>query len=192
MQHRGERTRRWVHILRDSLVLLASIALAALLVSLGVVHALASFLGSWALGGAFIAGIFFSSIITTAPAAAVLIELSQNLPPVLVAAAAALGSALADAGLFVLVRGHFAEDARYLLSLSRHGHTAFLGHARLVHYTVTLIGALCIALPFLPDEAGVAILGLSKLSRPRFFLIAYGLNFAGILALGLAARGFQW
>ena len=178
--------------MRDSLVLIASIALAVFLVNSGVIHTLASFLGSWSFVGVLIAGGLFSSIVTTAPAAAVLGELSQSFSPLWVAAVGAFGSALADAALFSLMRGHIAADAKYLLSFSRRGNGFSLGHTRLMHYLLTVIGALCIALPILPDEAGVALLGLSKLSRPRFFLIAYALNFAGILAVGLVAVGTGW
>ncbi len=192
MRHlRGAMVHRWVHLFRDSLILVASIWLAVYLVRSGVIHEFSDTLGSWSYAGIFVAGAFFSSIVTTAPAAAVLGELSQTYPPLLVAAVGALGSALADAGLLSLLRGHMAEDAKYLLSLTRR-RLFKPGHTRFAHYALTLLGALCIALPFLPDEAGVVLMGLTKVSRGKFFFIAYALNFAGILAVGLTVRSLAW
>jgi hypothetical protein len=57
----------------------------------------------------------------------------------------------------------------------------------LTRYLLPLLGGLAIASP-LPDEIGVPLLGLARISTPRFLTIVYGLHFAGIYAIGLAAR----
>lgn len=169
----------------------------------GTVHTLIGYFGGWALPGAVLAGVLFSSVLTAAPAAAVLGELSQSFPLVMVAAGGALGSAFTDLILLTLVRGHIAADTSYLFSRSKRGFppsllrsfaraSATLGSMNLTRYAMPLMGALFIALPFLPDEAGVTLMGFSKLSRARVFFIAYVLNFAGIFAFGLAARGLGW
>jgi hypothetical protein len=44
------------------------------------------------------------------------------------------------------------------------------------------IGALIIASPF-PDEIGLALIGLSTLSRAQFLLLSYVMNTLGVLAI---------
>ena len=50
-----------------------------------------------------------------------------------------------------------------------------------------VLGTLVIASP-LPDELGVAMLGLAKTDKKSFLIISYLGNFLGILAIGGVAR----
>ena len=45
-----------------------------------------------------------------------------------------------------------------------------------------IIGAIIIASPF-PDEIGVSLMGLSKLSTPKFIFISYILNSIGLFLI---------
>ena len=49
------------------------------------------------------------------------------------------------------------------------------------------LGALLIASP-LPDEFGVALMGLAKMPTSEFVPISFSLNFLGILVIGVLAR----
>ncbi|MDP3800322.1 MAG: hypothetical protein Q8Q90_02755, partial [bacterium] len=49
------------------------------------------------------------------------------------------------------------------------------------------LGALIIASPF-PDELGLVLMGLSKTNTKVFIPVSFGLNFIGILIMGLLLR----
>jgi hypothetical protein len=49
------------------------------------------------------------------------------------------------------------------------------------------VGAIIIASP-LPDELGLALLGVSTLSRPQFFLLSFAMNSLGIFIILLVAQ----
>ncbi|KKR47070.1 MAG: hypothetical protein UT80_C0011G0001, partial [Parcubacteria group bacterium GW2011_GWC1_40_13] len=61
---------------------------------------------------------------------------------------------------------------------------------KLFKWLIPFIGALIIASP-LPDEAGLAMMGLSKMKTSVFIPISFALNFLGILAIGLFAKGMM-
>ncbi len=54
-------------------------------------------------------------------------------------------------------------------------------------WLMPLIGAFIIASP-LPDEAGITMLGMSKIKNWQFILVTFLLNSAGIFLVILAAR----
>ncbi|OGG78335.1 hypothetical protein A3A36_01445 [Candidatus Kaiserbacteria bacterium RIFCSPLOWO2_01_FULL_52_12b] len=58
---------------------------------------------------------------------------------------------------------------------------------RLFKWLIPFVGALIIASP-LPDEAGLAMMGLSKMKTSVFIPISFALNFLGILAIGIFAK----
>jgi len=60
-------------------------------------------------------------------------------------------------------------------------------HLRLFRWSMVLFGALVIASP-LPDEIGLAMMGLSKVKTLLFIPISFSLNAFGILIIGLIAR----
>ena len=147
--------------------------------------------GSTALAS-FFSGIFFTSIFTTAPATAILGELAQKDGLLVVAFFGAVGSVIGDLVVFHFVRHHVTRDFEYVVNkirreenwLARHRHFLEL---KAMRWIIPLIGALVIASP-LPDEYGIALLGISKIKMPGFIIISFVLNFLGILVIGLVAR----
>lgn len=138
--------------------------------------------------GSFVAGIFFTSIFTTAPAIVALGELSQVNSILVTALFGALGAVIGDLIIFRFIRDRFSD---HLIEVAREqGLTRRfkkLLKGRFLRRSSFLIGGLIIASPF-PDELGISILGLSKMKTDVFTVISFAFNFIGIIAIGLAAR----
>jgi membrane protein DedA with SNARE-associated domain len=138
--------------------------------------------------GSFIAGLFFTSAFTIAPASAVLAGLSGVAPQLLVAFWGALGAMFGDALLFLFVRDVFAEDARRFLK--RHHLKLFtIPHFGFLRWLYPIMGALIIASP-LPDELGLALLGLTKTKLRVLLPVAFVMNFLGVLLIAGIAQSF--
>lgn len=137
--------------------------------------------------GAFLAGLFFVSTFTVAPAAAVLFKLADTYHPVEVALLAGAGAMLGDYLIYRYMRDKVFDElvpvfqrmgGKYLVDLFKTPFFAWL---------VPFVGAAIIALP-IPDELGISMLGLSKLKQWQFLLLTFTLNAAGILAIVILAR----
>jgi hypothetical protein len=182
---RSRKKRR--QVLLDTLIVAASLLAAAFIVQTGIVHALAASFNELGVWGSFLAGTFFTSMFTTAPAIVVLAELSQSNPLMVVAIFGGFGAALGDYLIFRFVRDRVAEDTAFLLSHSKFTRLPKIFKTRLSRFMVPLVGALIIASP-LPDELGLALLGMSKMNDRRFLLLSFLLNAGGILIIGLVAN----
>src|SRR3989344_9133676 len=104
------------HILQDVAIIVLSVLVSALLVQ---TDALSGFListkevGIW---GAFVAGAFFTSIFTTAPAIAALGEISLLQGIFYTALFGAVGSVLGDLIIFRFVRDRFSENVSEIVA----------------------------------------------------------------------------
>jgi hypothetical protein len=138
--------------------------------------------------GSIIAGMFFTSFFTTAPAIVTLGALAKADSIFAVAFFGAIGSVIGDMVIF-----RFFKD-----KISLHI-TDFIGHeeiSRKVRYMLrsrffkwlpAFIGGLIIASP-LPDELGVAFFSFSKIKPRTFIILSYMFNFIGILLIGIVAK----
>ncbi len=189
-------------LLRDIFIITISVAVAFLLARssvieqsvLGFAQTIATLAGStviitemgYALA-AFLAGIFFTSAFTIAPAAVVLASLAQHGNMWLVAAAGAIGAMIGDFILFYFIRDVFAVDLQTALRrLHWARHTAWL-HGHVMRICAPIIGALIIASP-LPDELGLALMGFSRMKARYLVPIALSMNFLGILLITFIAH----
>jgi hypothetical protein len=161
---------------KSLIILVVGLGAAILLSRFGVFD----FILGWSVNarflGAFIVGIFYTSVLTTGPATAGLAELMSVNSPVVVALLGAGGAVVGDALLLFLERG-VEKDIPLPRFLSN---PAFriLG---------PMIGFLIIASP-LPDEIGLAMMGASRI-KPRIFLpLSYAANFIGILGIGTLVK----
>ncbi len=138
--------------------------------------------------GSFIAGLFFTSIFTTAPAMVTLGEIAQGHSIILNAVIGALGAVLGDLIIFRFVKDRFSEHLTDLLATQGGGRRLrALLKRRSFRWITFLLGGLIIASP-LPDELGVSLLGFSKMRASGFVILSFLGNFLGILLIGLAAR----
>jgi hypothetical protein len=182
---------RRARLLQDALAIVASIGAAWAIVHFNFVHTVLAQAGDGVVWVSLVAGLFFTSLITTAPAIAVLGEVSLESNLFVVALVGALGAVAGDYLIFAFVRDRVSKDAAYLLRgprFKRMFHIFSQPHFRRV---LPFVGALIIASPF-PDELGLALLGLARVDRRYFFAISYSMNFLGVVLIGLAARGMGW
>lgn len=135
----------------------------------------------------FIAGLFFTSVFTTAPAVIALAKLGTLYSPFVVAIVGGLGALIGDYIIFNFIKGHISEDISFLLSRAKSRRIRHLFHFRFMRWSLAFIGALIIASP-LPDELGLTLMGLSRMSTARFILISFTFNALGILAISFIAR----
>jgi hypothetical protein len=180
---------RFERLYRDLLFVLGGILLTILLIQLGMFEALRTSLAERVALGSFISGVFFTSVFTLAPAAVALAELMDLASPITVAWWGALGGMFGDAMLFLFIRDIFAEDLREFLDDHPRFRVFSQFHFGFLKWLYPLIGAVIIASP-LPDELGLAMLGLTKTKLVILLPIAFAMNFLGILALGGIAAGF--
>ncbi len=175
------------HLAADIAIILVSIALSVVLIKTG---ALSWFLGATrglGLFVSFIAGVFFTSAFTVAPATVVLGGMAQEFSVLWVAVFGGLGALLGDFIIFSFVRHRLAEDFKYLLRKADAERFAYIFHLKLFRWLFQFVGAVVVASP-LPDELGLAMLGLSKMRPSLFIPLSFFLNSVGILVIGLIAR----
>jgi hypothetical protein len=133
--------------------------------------------------GSLVAGIFFTSIFTTAPAIVIFGELAQDAPAINVAVVGAIGALMGDLLMFKLLRDRLAKDFYALFHIDMNQRYFRLPRFRWLAY---IIAGFIIASPF-PDELGIAILGFSNTKTHLMIPISLVFNFLGILAIALLA-----
>ncbi len=176
-------------VIQDVGLIGLSIVAAIFLARSGVLHdLLSSFSEAW-LVGAFVAGIFFTSMFTAAPAAAAILLIAQDEGIWLVALIAALGSLLGDFLLFWFARDRLSYYLKELLrnEIRKH-HLARIFHMHVFRWFAFILGGIIIASP-LPDELGIAILGFARLGSNLFVPLSFVANFLGLVAIGYAFLG---
>ena len=94
---------------KDIIFILIGGFVALVLSNLGVVDKLVSLFGNVELAS-FVAGMFFTSVFTIAPASVALGHIAINTPSYIVALWGALGAVFGDLVIFYFIRDRFAED----------------------------------------------------------------------------------
>ena len=176
------------YLLQDIALIVFSILIAVLLVRTEVLSAFLASAGEVTAWGAFIAGMFFTSLFTTAPAIAALGEVSLLQGIFSTALFGAAGAVLGDLIIFRFVRDRFSEHVSEIMAhQSVWRRFRLLFKRRFFRWFTFLAGGLILASP-LPDELGIAVLGFSKMRVRYFALLSFAFNFLGIVAIGLVAR----
>jgi hypothetical protein len=173
------------NLIRDLAIVFLSVVVAYYLWQSNLMGQLIADLPNIKLLGAFIAGFFFTSIFTIAPATAALVEIIKLDGLLPVALAGAMGAVLGDYIIFKFVRDHLTEDFLALLKKeSRRAKIRHIFQSKLMRFSLTIVGGLLIAAPFPPDEVGLSVLGLAKTKTNVFLPISFFFNFIGILFIG--------
>ena len=187
-RYRARKAGRETHFLADIGILTLSVLFAIVLAKTNVLTNVLSATAELELLATFIAGMFFTSVFTTAPAIATLGEISLSQSVFVTAVIGALGSVVGDLLIFRFVRDRVASDILELLReegmLRRLRKVFKFRHFR---WFTLLLGGILIASP-LPDELGIALLGFSTVRTKYFVMLSFGFNFLGIVAIGLTAR----
>lgn len=175
------------HFGRDILILALSISFAAFLAQENLIPRFMALIGSVPVE-AFVAGFFFTSLLTIAPAGVAFAEMAHTVPALQLAAWGATGAMLGDLLLFLFVRDAISQDLMRMLRGSWIRKIKALFKTPFLSWAVPVAGALVIASP-LPDEVGLAMLGLSKTDLRFLIPISYAMNFLGIMLVAWAAHG---
>ena len=175
----------------DVYLLLLSIPVAFYIQQSGLVHTFTTGVSHPEILGSLVAGLFFTSLFTTAPAIIILGELAQEHSILAVALWGGLGAAVGDYIIFRFMRDRFGEDIEYMLGRVRAaGVLHALRHVR-YRWIATIVGGLIIASP-LPDELGLALLGITRVSLLVLLPLTFVLNAGGIYVIGEVARALQF
>ena len=175
------------NLFRDLAIIAIGIVVAIILVRSGLIDELLEKTLGFGYLTSFVAGFFFTSVFTVSLSTVVLGDIMLSTPILWVAAVGAAGAALGDLILFRFLRDHVSADVGELLGTARRHRIKKVHRLRLSRFLWPLVGALIIASP-LPDELGLAILGLSHVKTRYFIPISYVFNFIGLVIVGLIAR----
>ncbi len=137
--------------------------------------------------GSFVAGIFFVSTFTVAPASVVLFKLTQIYNPLLIALSAGLGAVIGDYVIFRFLKDNVFKEIKPIFMKLGGSNLSRLMSTPYFAWLAPALGALIIASPF-PDEIGVGLMGISKLKNWQFLIISFLLNSLGILIIITIAK----
>lgn len=180
-------TKHKIRLLHDLFWLLVSSIIAVLAVKAGITDQIVFSFGTLDWVGIILAGAFFTSVFTTAPAIALLGTFAETTSLPTLAILGGLGAVCGDYLIFRFVKDRLAEDFKYLLSFSGKKRFSAIFKTQLFRVFTPFVGALIIASP-LPDEIGVAMLGVSKVKNRVFLPVSFVANGTGILLIGLIAK----
>lgn len=175
-------------LVQDLLIILFSVLIAVVLVKTDALSSILNSTEGLSFLGSFVAGIFFTSVFTTAPAIVTLGDIALHNSLFLTAFIGSLGAVIGDLVIFRFVKDRLSEHLVILL-----GHATYWKRVKSVfklkyfRWGTFLLGGLIISSPF-PDELGISLLGFSKMKTGTFIGISFVFNFIGILLIGLVAR----
>jgi len=169
-------------LLFKTVIFILSLSLAWWLIKSGYIQGLIDTVMPLRLVAEITAGVLYTSFFTAPISVAMLVILAQQNNPVLTAILAGLGAALGD---FLIVKFFRERISSEVKEFSKQLHLQKInGILQKLHldFMAPLLGAIIVASP-LPDELGLMLLGVSKLSYRQIILISYILNTAGILLI---------
>ncbi len=169
-------------LFHDILMILSGIIIAVLLSKTGILDLIINNLINHYILASFVAGIFFTSVFTIAPASVALVHIAEYAPFKWVTLWGALGAVCGDLVLFFFIRDRFTEDLKKALKPSTLRYLIKSFHFGFLKWLSPIIGALIIASP-LPDEFGITLLGMSQMRLSLLIPIAFVMNMLGIYLL---------
>lgn len=143
-------------------------------------------LGSLGFVGAFLAGALFVTTFTVATGAVMLSIFAQQYNPVVLGLIAGAGALVSDIVIFRFVKDSLASELAPLYNHFSGRRLTHLLHTKYFRWTLPVVGAVIMASP-LPEELGISLMGLSKMSTAKFLVVSYLLNSAGIFLVTTSA-----
>lgn len=180
--HRAKMGNLW----RDLVIIALGILITLLLVKMGALGKILTATQEQAYIGSFIAGIFFTSVFTLAPASIALAVVSHYTSAYTVAMWGALGAMMGDLLLFLFIRDIFADDIEGIAVVRKWKKVLMRPHLGFFRFLMPIVGALIIASP-LPDELGLALLGFSRTKTIFILPITFAMNYIGIYTIAVVA-----
>ncbi len=178
-------SRARAELTKDLILIIIGFGFAVFLSRAGVLDEIISLFGNGIIAS-FFAGIFFTSAFTLGPATVALTHIASYTPIPTVALWGGLGALCGDLILFFFIRDRFTNDLMRALKPSFVKHVLHSLHFGFLKWLSPVIGALIIASP-LPDELGVALMGLSKTRVAVLVPVSFAMNMLGIYLIGWVA-----
>jgi hypothetical protein len=175
------------HVLRDITIIFLSVIIAIILAETGILVEFLTASRQFEIIGSFLGGFFLVSAFTAAPALVTITEIAQHNSALLVAFFGAIGALIGDLLIFRFVKDSISDDIAYLLKKTGAKRFLYIFRLRIFGWLIPFIGALIVASP-LPDEIGLAMMGLSKMKTVLFVPTVFILDFLGILAVAAIAK----
>lgn len=129
-----------------------------------------------------IAGLFFTSVLTVAPAAVVLAGLAPLGSLWILVCTAAFGAMVGDILILTFFKEHVAKDVQQYIRIPQRSRWRSILRHRFARWMLALAGAIVIASP-LPDEIGLAMMGLSRVTLRVLAPVSFVLNLVGIYGI---------
>lgn len=171
-------------LMRDALIILMSILIAITLSKSGFLSEFFLVNAESRIVGSFFAGVFFTSFFTSPLAFATFATLAPSMNVLLMALIGGMGAVLGDLVIFGLLRYAFRQDIEHVMSVPRYKRFFAIFHRRMFRWVLPFIGAIFIASP-LPNEVGLGLMGVSRMSVRNLIAISFSMNTIGILLIGL-------
>lgn len=141
---------------------------------------LISSIGSLRFIGAVIGGALFVCTFTISLGALILFELAKNVSPLEIGIFAAIGAVFTDFVVFKFVKNNLTNEIEELYEQVSGHHIRKVIHSKFFGWALPVVGAIIMASPF-PDEIGVSLMGISKMSHLKFIVLSFILNAIGII-----------
>lgn len=168
-------------------IAISAVVLFVLLLDTTLIQSVLSYVHHLELLGIFIAGILFVSFFTAAPAVVLLLQFLDLYNPFTIALIAGAGAAIGDLLIFTIMEDKIGYELKPLAKKLRLMKFIDSLHKKKARLRTVIVGAFIIASP-LPDEAGIALLGLSHISTASLLFVTYILNTVGILVVLLLTK----
>jgi hypothetical protein len=168
---------------RNTALLAGSVILLLVFADHAIIRGIMSSISELGYIGLFFAGFFIVSTFTIVPATLLLSEMSNVYGFWETVALATLGAIAGDFIIFKFIKDKVSQELLQLFDdIGRERHLSRLFHSPLLAWLTPVIGAAIIASP-LPDEIGLGILGVARMSNIKFLLLVTTLDFMGIILL---------
>ena len=136
-------------------------------------------LGDFGIIGIFISGFFLGYMFTAVPATAIIIIFSNTTNLFIIAFIGAIGKTIGDLIIFNYFRKDLPDEIEGFIDET--AKFKVLRHKKF-HWIIPALAGLVLISP-LPDEIAVSFLGISKFEVKKFIILAFLLDFIGILAI---------
>ena len=177
------------HLVKNLFILGATILVGWRLAESEAFHRLLTASRESEIVGSLVGGVFFTSLFTTGPATVTLGLIAREASLPLVALLGGAGAVVGDYVLFRFMKRYLADELFGLFGKRGPRRLGWLFRLRIFRWFLMVLGALIIALP-LPDEIGLALMGLSRIKTKQLIPLSFVLNSLGIALVGLIARAF--
>jgi uncharacterized membrane protein YdjX (TVP38/TMEM64 family) len=171
------------HIYKNILLFVISVVVAIILTRIPIIRDSLLHLGKLKYLGAFLGGLLFVSTFTIPIGAMILITLAKSLSPILLILIAGIGAVLGDLIIFQLVKNSIQEEIEPVYDevekLVGKNHLRKILHTKYFAWTLPVVGTLILVSP-LPDELGLSLMGISKISTKKFLAVAWFSHTIGI------------